>query len=123
MKFEIYCDRGDGKLANDGCWGGENNVCDTIESAMDAAEHLAQNYRECDWVVVADGSEVLRIERTSSKLAATWDEDLKSYVCGEWTSVDGDNWVNEDGRPAVCDLFRYSSIELFGGPRNGMIVG
>ena len=121
-KFEIFCDRGDGRLANDGCWGGDNNIFGTLEEAKDAAEFLAKNYPDCDWVVV-EVKEVFRIERKEVALSATWDDDLQSYVCGEWISVDGDYWIDKNGESVVCDSFREASIELFGGPRNGFIVG
>lgn len=40
----------------------------------------------------------------------------------EWFSTDGDNWVNQDGKPVADETFEDSTIVLCGGPRDGETV-
>ena len=53
-------------------------------------------------------------------LTAIWDGE--QYVCGDWTSSDGDNWITGAGGPVTDPTFAVATIRLRGGQRNGETV-
>jgi len=64
-RYRIFCDRGDGKLSDDGCWGGENNGIARKAEAIDNAKFLAEQYPDCEWVVMDEilNKEIYRTEK------------------------------------------------------------
>ena len=44
------------------------------------------------------------------------------YVCGEWSSRDGNAWELNDGTPATGKDFQVATILLVGGPLDGEVV-
>ena len=62
MTYQIYCDRGDGKLDR---WGSENASFTTLRAATKAARELGAIYTDVDWVVclVSDEVEGMRVKR------------------------------------------------------------
>lgn len=39
-----------------------------------------------------------------------------------WYSADGDNWVDDSGRPVQTEEFHAATVVLSGGPRDGEYV-
>jgi len=64
-RYRIFCDRGDGKLSDNGCWGGENNGIARKAEAIDNAKFLAGQYPDCEWVVMDEilNKEIYRTEK------------------------------------------------------------
>ena len=53
---------------------------------------------------------------------AAWDATNECYRAGDWTSLDGDSWLDENGYAADTDDFQSATIRLVGGPRDGTEV-
>jgi hypothetical protein len=97
----------------------------SFERAVEFAhEHAADMPRDARIVDAKTG-------RTGFNYRANWDGAAYQVVFGdgdngadpEWTSTDGDEWIDGSGRPVNTIEFRSSSICLIGGARDGEIVG
>ena len=50
MKYQVYCDRGNGLELN-GCWGSENGQFETKTEAQQAIEHLKRIYPNVAFII------------------------------------------------------------------------
>ena len=51
---------------------------------------------------------------------AQWRAD--HYYTNDWTSFDGDEWIDSSGLLVDSAEFREAKIALLGGPRHGVVV-
>ena len=86
-----------------------------------------------EYVVIADREGVYEAVRAlnvyaaelNGTLVATWNESHDAYHVQSLgiTSLDGEEWLDEDGNPPDSEEFQESSILFDGGPLNGEIFG
>lgn len=80
QSFYIFVDRGDGKLSNDGCWGGEHNHFESREAAREAITKLAEAYDDCDWVICdRDNNEIERCGKSGFSVQSP-----QAFPKGRW---------------------------------------
>jgi hypothetical protein len=53
---------------------------------------------------------------------ATWNPATRCNHLGEWTSLDGEEWFDDEGEPAGGPDFKDSIIKLLGGPHDGDVL-
>jgi hypothetical protein len=56
------------------------------------------------------------------ELWATWNHATRCYHLGDWSSLDGEEWFDEEGQPVTAPEFTEAIVKIMGGPLDGDVL-